>query len=123
MKEQIDLSFTAGKKAIRTNTRKLDQVLEFFETEERLKEIAGEIVAIRMNKKDLTEQINKLFGEAEALGVPKKALRLAIELLDEHRRDAFDKGLTIARRALNIAPQMEFQLETKGEKDNDRIRN
>lgn len=99
------------------------QVLEFFNSENRLTEIANQIETIQAERKGLSEAINELLGEAESLGVPKKAFRLAIQLRDEKYLERFDKGLIRARAAIGIPMQMEFDFPKKGEGNDDNIRN
>jgi uncharacterized protein (UPF0335 family) len=84
--------------------------LKVFNADSRLREIAEEIIERQADKKILNDGINDLLKEAEALGVPRKAMRLAIALIDKPCAN-FDRGFITARRAVGIPVQMEFSFE------------
>jgi uncharacterized protein (UPF0335 family) len=84
--------------------------LTVFSADERIKEIAEQIIEIQGDKKLLGDAINELLKEAKALGVPQKAMRLAIALMEDDCAK-FDRGFITARRAVGIPVQMEFSFE------------
>lgn len=78
---------------------------------DRLRQIAATIAELKEERKKLNDGIKDLLAEAEKLGVPKKAMRLVIAMLDEKKRAEFDYGFMMARTALGIPVQavMEFE--------------
>jgi len=105
-----DVSIEYAGKRIDTSDKQMKKALQVFDADERLAEIANEILQIQSHRKELNELITQKLGEAENLGIPKKAFRLAIALIEEDggKVEMFDKGLFRARKAIGIPMQLEL---------------
>lgn len=111
MQNQTDFTLSTGTQRADVTTRKAKKVLEIFSADTRIQEIADAIQANKRAKKEIDDATKELYREAEALGVPKKALNLTMELQESGAQEYFDKGFWLARRALGIPVQLQLDFE------------
>jgi len=98
----------SGEKVIETTVETMEKAAKMLSGETRVKEIAEEILGIQADKKRLNEAINDLLEEAENFGIPKKAMRLAIEMWENEKRSQFNRGYFRACEAIGISVQLEM---------------
>lgn len=111
MQTQTEFTLETGKKRVEVTAEKAKRVLEIFSADARIQEIADAIQANKLAKKEIDDATKELYREAESLGVPKKALNLAMELQESGAQEYFDKGFWLARRALGIPVQLQLNFE------------